>query len=88
MIGRLDKKNRAKGKNSDNMLLNEFIIKNKEIFKEIGFEWNYMPFLPNSKVIERPNFFHFVGILGKELINKLQDKNINIEYFLNKLRKK
>jgi len=88
MIGRLDKKNRAKGKNSDNMLLNEFIIENKEIFKEIGCEWNYMPFLPNSKIIEKPNFFHFVGILGKEIINKLQDKNINIEYFLNKLRKK
>ncbi len=70
------------------MLLNEFIIENKEIFKEIGCEWNYMPFLPNSKIIEKPNFFHFVGILGKEIINKLQDKNINIEYFLNKLRKK
>ena len=88
MISRLVKKNRAKGKNSDNMLLNEFIIENKEIFKEIGCEWNYMPFLPNSKIIEKPNFFHFVGILGKEIINKLQDKNINIEYFLNELRKK
>ena len=88
MIDRLEKKIRAKGKNSDNMLLNEFIIENKKIFKELGCEWNYMPFLENSPKIKKPNFFHFVGILGKEIINKLQDKNINIEFFLKKLRKK
>lgn len=86
MIHRLEKKHRAKGKNSDNMLLNEFIIENKNIFKEIGSEWNYMPFLENSKKINKPNFFHFVGIMGKEIINKLQDKNINIEIFLEKIR--
>ena len=88
MIGRLNKNNRAKGKNSDNMLLNEFIIENKAIFKEIGCEWNYMPFLPNSNIIEKPNFFHFVGILGKEIIDNLLNKNINIEYFLKQIRKK
>ncbi len=86
MIQRLEKKHRPKGKNSDNMLLNEFIIENKKIFTEIGSEWNYMPFLANSKKINKPNFFHFVGIMGKEIINKLQDKNINIEVFLNKIR--
>ena len=88
MIDRLNNKIRAKGKNSDNMLLNEFIVENKEIFTEIGNEWNYMPFLPNSKIIKKPNFFHFVGILGKEIINKLQEKNINIENFLSEIRKK
>ena len=88
MIDRLNNKIRAKGKNSDNMLLNEFIIENKEIFTEIGNEWNYMPFLPNSKIIKKPNFFHFVGILGKEIINTLQEKKINIENFLSEIRKK
>ncbi len=86
MIGRLEKKNRPKGKNSDNMLLNEFIIENENIFNEIGSEWNYMPFLENSKKISKPNFFHFVGIIGKEIINKLQDKKINIESFLNQVK--
>lgn len=88
MINRLHNKIRAKGKNSDNMMLNEFIIENKEIFKEIDSKWNYMPFLPNSNIIKKPNFFHFVGILGKEIINKLQHKNINIENFLNDIKKK
>ena len=58
----------------------------KEIFNEIGNEWNYMPFSPNYKKIQNPNFFHFVGIVGKEIINKLQDKNINVEYFLKQLK--
>ena len=87
MINRLDKKIRAKGKNSDNMMLNEFIIENKKLFSEIGSEWNYMPFLPNSKIIKKPNFFHFVGIMGKEIINELQNKNINIENFLKEIKK-
>jgi hypothetical protein len=45
-----------------------------------------MPFSPNYKKIQNPNFFHFVGIVGKEIINKLQDKNINVEYFLKQLK--
>ena len=87
MISRLDKKDRAKGKNTDNMMLNEFIIENKEIFNEIGPEWNYMPFLPNIKKIKKPNFFHFVGITGKEIINSLIQKKVNIEDFLTWSRK-
>ena len=86
MISRLEKKHRANGKNSDNMLLNEFILENKNIFNEVGGEWNYMPFLENSKKISKPNFFHFVGIMGKELINRLQDKKIDIEGFLNQIK--
>ena len=46
-----------------------------------------MPFFSSFEKIENPNFFHFVGIVGKEIINKLQDKNINIEFFLNELKK-
>lgn len=86
MLNRLKKNIRAKGKNSDNMLLNEFIIENKEIFIEMDSKWNYMPFFENFKQIKKPNFLHFVGIVGKEIINKLQDKNINIEYFLYDLK--
>ena len=81
MIDRLNMKDRAKGKNTDNMMLNEFIIKNKNIFSELGSEWNYMPFLPNSTKITKPNFFHFVGIVGKEIINSLLKKNVSIEDF-------
>ena len=87
MLYRMKNKIIAKGKNTDNMLLNEFILANKEIFNEIGNEWNYMPFSLNYKKIKNPNFFHFVGIVGKEIINKLQDKNIDVEYFLNQLKK-
>lgn len=88
MINRLHNNLRSKGKNSDNMLLNEFIIENKEMFSEIGPEWNYMPFLEKSSKIQNPNFFHFIGIVGKELINKLQEKKINIEVFLQEIKKR
>ena len=87
MINRLENKIKSKGKNSDNMLLNEFIIENKNIFQELGPEWNYMPFLLNSKKIPKPNFFHFVGILGKQIINKLQKNKINVLDFLRELDK-
>ncbi len=87
MLYRAEKKIRAKGKNSDNMMLNEFIIENRNLFKEIGSEWNYMPFLPNSTITEKPNFFHFIGILGKQIINNLQSKNIKIENFLKEIIK-
>ena len=87
MLNRLEKNIRAKGKNSDNMLLNEFILKNNKLFSEIGCQWNYMPFLENSPKTNKPNFVHFVGIVGKHIINKLQDNNISIESFLNELKK-
>lgn len=87
MINRLENKIRSRGKNSDNMLLNEFIIENKNIFKELSPEWNYMPFLLNSDKILRPNFFHFVGIIGKQIINKLQTNKISVLDFLGELKK-
>ena len=88
MLNRLEKNIRAKGKNSDNMLLNEFILKNNKLFSEIGCQQNYMPFLENSSKTNKPNFVHFVGIVGKHIINKLQDNNISIESFLNELKEK
>ena len=87
MINRLNNKQRSRGKNSDNMLLNEYILSNKKLFKELGAEWNYMPFLHNSPKILKPNFFHFVGIHGKMIINKLQDSNIEISNFLKNIKK-
>ncbi len=86
MINRLENRLIPKGKNSDNMLLNEFILENRYLFNEIGIEWNYSPFLPNADKIKNPQFFHFVGILGKQIINHLQEKKINIEGFLNKIK--
>ena len=87
MIHRLNNKIRSKGKNSDNMLLNEFIIENINIFQELGSEWNYMPFLQNSNKILKPNFFHFVGITGKQIINELQKNKIDILDFLREIKK-
>ena len=88
MINRLNNKQRSRGKNSDNMLLNEYILSNKELFKELGSEWNYMPFLPNSPKILKPNFFHFVGIIGKKIINELQRNKISIIEFLKEIKNK
>ncbi len=88
MINRLNKNIIPKGKNSDNMLLNEFILQEKNSFSELSCKWNYMPFLPNSEKTDNPNFFHFLGIQGKMIINKLQDKNINILDFLQKAKKR
>ena len=88
MINRLNNNQRSKGKNSDNMLLNEYILSNKKLFKELGSEWNYMPFLPNSPKILKPNFFHFVGIIGKKIINELQRNKISITQFLQEIKNK
>ena len=87
MIKRLENKIKSKGKNSDNMLLNEFIIQTNVTFQELGCEWNYMPFLANSPKIENPNFFHFVGIHGKKIINDLQLNKIEILDFLDQIKK-
>tara|TARA_B100001057_G_scaffold212833_1_gene213166 strand:- start:1925 stop:2653 length:729 start_codon:yes stop_codon:yes gene_type:complete len=88
MINRLDNKLKSKGKNSDNMLLNEFIINNKHLFNELSCKWNYMPFLPNSDKTIKPNFFHFIGIIGKQIINKLQENRLSIRDFLDDFKKK
>ena len=69
-------------------MLNEYLIENKIEFNELGCEWNYMPFLPNSPKILKPNFFHFVGIIGKKIINELQRNKISITQFLQEIKNK
>ena len=76
MLERMKNKKRAKGKNTDQMMLNEYILDYPEVFTEIGSEWNYMPFLPNSKRINNFNFFHFVGVQGKLVLKSLLKKGM------------
>ena len=85
MINRLLTYKRAKGKNTDNMMLNEYLIENEIEFNELGCEWNYMPFLPNSEKTTKPNFFHFVGTEGKKLITFINTKKIDIENLTSKI---
>jgi hypothetical protein len=85
MLERLKKQKRAKGKNTDNMMLNEYLIENEIDFNELGCEWNYMPFLPNSEKTTKPNFFHFVGTEGKKLITFINTKKIDIENLTSKI---
>ena len=85
MINRLLTYRRAKGKNTDNMMLNEYLIENEIEFNELGCEWNYMPFLPNSEKTTKPNFFHFVGTEGKKLITFINTKKIDIENLTSKI---
>ena len=82
MLSRLENYIRAKGKNTDNMMLNEYILENQNNFTRLDDKWNYMPFLPNAKIIHKPNFFHFVGVQGKELIKIILDNGFEINDFL------
>ena len=85
---RLKNKIRALGKNSDNMMLNEYILEHPDNFNILENSWNYMPFLDNSKKILEPNFFHFVGIPGKRLLFNIQKKKKNIGAELEEFIKK
>jgi len=82
MLWRMNNNLKAKGKNSDNSLLNEYILEFPQFFTEIGNEWNYMPFLENVQKVDRPNFFHFVGIFGKKYLLELQKKTNDIKSIL------
>ena len=83
MLERLKKQKRAKGKNTDNMMLNEYLIENEIEFNELGCEWNYMPFLPNSEKTTKPNFYHFIGGYGKAVIKLLQSqKKLQLDDYL------
>ena len=86
MLRRLSNYQRAKGKNTDNMMLNEYILYNldKLLFHEIECKWNYMPFLIGSKKISNPNFYHFVGYMGSQVISHIINtiKIENLEPYL------
>ena len=85
MLNRMRKKIRAKGpKNSDNVLLNEYILQYADSFTMLPQEWNYMPFLPNASKLTGPNFFHFVGNPGKKYLRDLLSKSPDIEDTLEK----
>ena len=88
MFRRLLNYERAKGKNTDNMMLNEYLLENqiKLNFVDLESKWNYMPFLTNGIKIDNPNFYHFVGKRGKTVINHYlkycENEDIEIENFL------
>jgi hypothetical protein len=89
MISRVRKYIRAKGKNTDNMMLNEYLYEHKDKidFNLLDKKWNYMPFLDNNPKKILPNFYHFVGKGGKELISfflefKKKVPDLPLEYFL------
>ena len=85
MLYRMEKKIRAKGKNSDNMMLNEYILENPSVFHELSNKWNYMPFLENSERIKKVNFLHFVGIPGKNFLFKILKSNKNVTNLIEKI---
>ena len=91
MQWRINNKLKPKGKNSDNTLLNEYILKYPRFFTEINNKWNYMPFLESTQKVgnlykdlkvDKPNFFHFVGILGKTYLLELQKQTNDIKSIL------
>jgi len=88
MFRRLLNYERAKGKNTDNMMLNEYLLENqnKLNFVDLDVKWNYMPFLTNGVKIDNPNFYHFVGKRGKTVIKHYlqfcEKEDIEIENFL------
>ena len=85
MLYRMKNKIRAKGKNSDNMMLNEYILENPSIFYELSNKWNYMPFLENSTRIKKANFLHFVGIPGKNFLFQILKSNKNLTILIEQL---
>ena len=84
MLYRLNNNIKAKGKNTDNMMLNEYILENKNNFNVLDMKWNYMPFLKNSVPVKNPNFFHFVGIHGKKLVQLILDNKFEVNDFVKK----
>ena len=73
------------------IILLEFMLKKnypnfplKNILNILDNKWNYMPFLKNSISIARPNFFHFVGIHGKQLVQLILKHKFEINDFLKK----
>ena len=88
MQWRIKNKLKPMGKNSDNTLLNEYILKYPRFFTEINNKWNYMPFLESAQKVgnlykdlkvDKPNFFHFIGILGKTYLLELQKQTNDIK---------
>jgi len=75
MIHRAKNYIRAKGKNTDNMMFNEYIFNEKIIFNRLDEKWNYMPMLEGALEGVKANFLHLVGIEGKRLLDHLKAIN-------------
>jgi len=59
----------AKGKSTDNMMFNEYLIEKRPKFTALGEEWNYMPVVTGATLGLKSNFMHLVGNVGKEIID-------------------
>lgn len=82
MIKRIRFKKKGKPKNTDNGLLNEFLLENKNFkFKLLDKKWNYFPQINQQKKIKL-NCIHFVGIDGSQYLSKLLNNNINLNELL------
>jgi len=71
MIFRARNHIKAKGKSTDNMMFNEYLIHEHPLFNALSEKWNYMPMLPGSTKGLRANFLHLVGIDGKRFLGQL-----------------
>jgi len=78
MIERAINKIQSKGKNTDNMMFNEFLLEKKVAFTPLTESWNYMPVLSGSTPGLNSNFMHLVGIPGKNLLTQIINKKLPI----------
>jgi len=76
MVYRAKNHIKAKGKNTDNMMFNEYLLERKPHFLELTEHWNYMPMLNGSTKSLNSNFMHLVGVHGKEFLKKLSLVNM------------
>ena len=85
MIQRAKRRICANGKNTDNMMFNEFILENPSLLNLLNEKWNYMPMLPGASVGLKANFLHLVGIDGKNFANQLAATKIPLDLLIEKV---
>ena len=85
MIDRAKNKRHAKGKNTDNMMFNEFVLEYPGLFSVADEKWNYMPMLPGSTKGLDANFMHLIGIPGKKLLEQLVLTRMPLKPLLEKI---
>ena len=85
MLSRMRNLERARGKNTDNMMLNEYILKYPDKLFPLTSEWNYMPMLPDAPHLSKANFLHAVGINGKHVLTELVNQGLDFEILLQQL---
>jgi len=85
MIHRATNYIRAKGKSTDNMMFNEYILEENPVFSELNEEWNYMPMLKGASKGLCANFMHLVGIDGKNFLSQLIKLGHPLDILLEKI---